>query len=174
MTTRHSLASLPFALCLPAAVLWADSVKASDHIGGTCVPDSATVREGKYETAGFGVRFGGNNIGKIRLLCLLHDTMGGDVEWVTWLSVIDEDGMEAGARVRAHFRRAAIGTNVWIAIGTCDSNTSDIKVPHKLECQLPPYKVRRVFEWYWWDVEIERTDPKVNVEFLGVGIRYRV
>jgi hypothetical protein len=25
---------------------------------------------------------------------------------------------------------------------------------------------------YWWDVEIQRTDPEFNVEFLGVGMRY--
>jgi hypothetical protein len=24
----------------------------------------------------------------------------------------------------------------------------------------------------WWDVLIERTDPRVNVEFLSVGMRY--
>src|SRR5438552_2351886 len=31
---------------------------------------------------------------------------------------------------------AAIGTNVWIAIGTCDSNTSDTTTPHVIFCSL--------------------------------------
>ncbi len=31
-------------------------------IGGTCVPDSATIRAGHCETAGFGVRFSGDRI----------------------------------------------------------------------------------------------------------------
>jgi hypothetical protein len=73
--------------------------------------------------------------------------------------------------VRAHFRRAKFGTNAWIAIGEpCDSNKSDKKVPHKLECEPPRFGASPDTEWYWWDVEIERTDPKVNVEFLGVAM----
>jgi hypothetical protein len=32
--------------------------------------------------------------------------------------------MEVGARVRANSRRARLGTNIAITIGTCDSNTS--------------------------------------------------
>jgi hypothetical protein len=170
MTTRHAVTSFALAFCSFAAVLArADSAQAVDLIGGTCVPDGATIRAGLYETAGFGIRFD-QGIGKIRLLCPFLDRGDHEIGW-TWLSVIDEDGMEGGARVRAHFRRAAIGTNAWIAMGTCDSNTSNVTGPHKLECQLPRYKIRGD-EWYWWDVEIERTNPRVNVEFLGVGARY--
>jgi hypothetical protein len=171
MTIRHVVTAFVLAMCTLAAVL-SNSAQA-DNIGGTCVPDSATVRAGVYETAGFGIRFAGNATGKIRLLCLLEDTdlAGEELEPVIWLSVIDQDGMEAGARVRAHFRRAAYGTNAWIAMGTCDSNTSSVTVPHRLSCPIPAYKFRGD-EWYWWDVEIERTNSRVNVEFLGVGLAY--
>lgn len=176
MTTRHAVTSFALALCSLTAVLAsADSAQATGQIGGTCVPDSATVRAGVYETAGFGIRFRGDGIGKIRLLCQFLDpgVSGSEVDWVTQLSVIDQDGMEAGARVRAHFRRAAFGSNAWIAIGTCDSNTSNITIPQMLSCELPRYKIKPN-EWYWWDVEIERTNPKVNVEFLGVGMVFMV
>src|SRR2546423_14990524 len=80
--------------------------------------------------------------------------------------------METGGRIRAHLRRAAIGTNVWIAIGTCDSNTSDTTTPHVIFCSFDPYQSKSS-EWYWWDVEIERTTPSVNVEFLGIEVRYQ-
>lgn len=100
----------------------ADAVWAS-HVGGTCVPDSATIRAGKYETAGFGVRFA-NGIGAIRLLCPFgldgkDATIGG-----MQLSVIDGDGGGADGHIRASLRRAVKGTNVWIEIGSCDSNQS--------------------------------------------------
>jgi hypothetical protein len=171
MTARHAATSLALALCSLTAIVGKGHSAQGELIGGTCVPDSATVRAGIYETAGFGIRFGGNGIGKIRLLCPALETLN-DVEvGATALSIIDQDGMEGGARVRAHFRRAAIGTNRWIAIGTCDSNTSNDTGPHRLLCPLPPYKLR-ADEWYWWDVEIERINPQVNVEFLGVGLRY--
>jgi hypothetical protein len=88
------------------------------------------------------------------------------------MSFIDADGMETGGRIRAHLRRAAIGTNVWIAIGTCDSNTSDTTTPHVIFCSFDPYQSKSS-EWYWWDVEIERTTPSVNVEFLGIEVRYQ-
>ena len=149
----------------------ADPVWAS-RVGGTCIPDSATVQGGLYETAGFGVRFHGNSIGKIRLLCPFgldgYDATIGAIE----MSVIDQDGMEAGGRIRAHLRRAVKGTNIWIEIGTCDSNTSNTRTPHKIVCTVS-YKTR-VDEWYWWDVEIERMTPRVNVEFLGVSLLYNI
>lgn len=92
-----------------------------DQVGGVCVPDSATVRAGGYETRGFGVGFSGASTGSIRLLCLF--TVTGNMLDVNigliFMSVIDGDGMNTGARVRL----------------------------------------------------IERTDPKVNAEFLGVGAR---
>jgi hypothetical protein len=28
-------------------------------------------------------------------------------------------------------------------------------------------------EWYWWDVLMERTTERVNVEFLGVSLLYQ-
>jgi hypothetical protein len=55
--------AIEFTPAAKAGPIWAA------HVGGTCVPDSATVRAGLYETAGFGVRFGGNSVGKIRLMC---------------------------------------------------------------------------------------------------------
>lgn len=143
----------------------------ASRIGGTCVPDSATIRAGNYETAGFGVRFGGNSVGQIRLLCPFGIDGYGETIGSMEMSVIDEDGMEAGGRIRAHLRRAVKGTNVWIAIATCDSNTSDTRTPHKVVCPVG-YKLKSE-EWYWWDVEIERTTPRVNVEFLGLSLLYQ-
>jgi hypothetical protein len=62
MTTRYVQAGFALALCLHFLAA-ADSAKAedvdvTDVVGGACVPDSATVRAGLYETAGFGVHFG--------------------------------------------------------------------------------------------------------------------
>jgi hypothetical protein len=148
-------------------------------IGGLCVPDSATIRAGHYETAGFGVRFGGDSIGKIRLLCPLNPILigGNDLFGGAWMSVIDEDGTEARGRIQAHLRRAVVGTNIWIAIGRCDSastatNTASIGTPQRLTCTFHPSYRPKASEWYWWDVEIERTTPTVNVEFLGIEIAY--
>ena len=147
----------------------------ADNVGGTCVPDSATIRAGQYETAGFGVRFGGDSVGTIRLLCPYHPldvdfdvTISGMV-----MSLIDQDGMEAGGRIRASLHRAVMGTNVSIEIGTCDSNTSNTTTPHEILCPVNAYKIRSN-EWYWWDVKIERTTPRVNVEFLGIEMLYQV
>jgi hypothetical protein len=145
----------------------------AENVGGTCVPDSATIRAGHYETAGFGVRFGGDSVGNIRLLCPYRrltvdfDVTIGGME----MSVIDQDGMEAGGRIRASLHRAVRGTNVSIEMGTCDSNTSNTTTPHKIFCPLG-YKIKSN-EWYWWDVRIERTTPRVNVEFLGIELLYQ-
>ena len=145
----------------------------TDQIGGVCVPDGATIRAGVYETRGFGIGFSGNSVGKIRLLCPFNVTgnLIGTKIGITFLSVIDQDGMETGARVRASFRRAGIASNVAITLGTCDLNTSSISGPHNLSCFFPSYTIK-INELYWWDVEIERTDPRLNVEFLEVGMRY--
>ena len=145
----------------------------TDLIGGACVPDSATIRAGIHETAGFGVRFSGSSTGRIRLLCPYHlhySALGGKIGLI-FLSVIDDDGMEAGARVRAHLRRAGIGSNVAITIGTCDANTSNFPGPHNMGCFGPSHTLK-INESYWWEVIIERTTPRVNVEFLAVGMRY--
>jgi hypothetical protein len=40
-----------------------------------------------------------------------------------------------------------------------------------MACWLPEYTLK-INEFYWWDVEIVRTNPRVNVELLGVGMRY--
>ncbi len=77
MTTRYVPAGFALALCLLFLAI-ADRARAADVdvtdvIGGACVPDSATVRAGLYETAGFGVRFG-SGTGRIRLLCPYHLT----------------------------------------------------------------------------------------------------
>jgi hypothetical protein len=90
---------------------------------------------------------------------------------ITFMSVIDGDGMETGARVRASFRHAALASNVAITNGTCDSNTSSFPGPHNVSCSFPSYTIK-INESYWWDVVIERTDPRVNVEFLSLGMRY--
>jgi hypothetical protein len=165
-----NLTIFAFALALAVGDSAHAHVFSVDPVGGTCVPDSATVRAGQYETAGFGVRFG-NGVGKIRLFCALHVLLD-EYSFVGMLmGVIDADGMEAGGRIRAHFRGAVIGSNTWFAIGTCDSNTSNITTPHQIVCHFDPHRPN-IFEWYWWDVEIERTTPNVNVEFLGIKIQY--
>ena len=176
MTTRFAAAFFALAVCsffLPGA----DFARASDdfqldQIGGVCVPDGATIRAGAYETRGFGVGFSGSSTGSIRLLCPFTVTtnMLGAKIGLIFMSVIDGDGMNTGARVRAFLRHAGIGTNVAVTDATCDSNTSNTTGPQNMACffHSEPIKIN-VF--YWWDILIERTDPKVNVEFLGVGIR---
>ncbi len=133
----------------------ADAVWAS-HVGGTCVPTSATIKAGQYETAGFGVRFSGNIVGAIRLLSM---------------SVIDSDGGGEDGHVRASLRRAVKGTNAWIEIGTCDSNSSTKITAHQIPCFFDGHKIKSN-EWYWWDVVIERRSERVNVEFLGISLMY--
>jgi len=173
---RYFPVGFALALCLHFLAA-ANSTKAADVdltdvIGGACVPDSATVRAGLYETAGFGVRFG-SGTGRIRLLCPYHlhsDAIGSTIG-ITMMSFIDQDGMEVGARVRANLRRAKLGTNIAITIGTCDSNTSSITGPTNIACFMPPYTTQ-INESYWWEVLIDRSDPRVNVEFLMVGMRY--
>jgi hypothetical protein len=177
MTTRQVITSFALALCLPFLAMpetvQARDVDITDVIGGGCVPDSATVRAGIYETRGFGIGFSGSSTGKIRLLCPyhLHSEAPGAKIGITMLSVIDQDGMEVGARVRANLRRAALGSNVAITIGTCDSNTSTLTGPHNMACFMPSYTAK-INESYWWEILIERTDPRLNVEFLAVGMRY--
>jgi hypothetical protein len=149
--------------------------KAVPPIGGTCVPDSATIRAAHYETAGFGVRFG-NGVGQIRLLCPLNTFYQHIVcthsECLptrdTFIGMAMSVNMDAGGRIRAHLRRAEHGTNIWIAIGVCDSNTSNTTFG-RIICYFDHYQPTES-EWYWWDVEIERTTPSVNVEFLGIEI----
>ena len=162
---------LALTLCLMAA----DTAPARplDQIGGVCVPDSATVRVGIYETRGFGIGFSGSNIGRIRLLCPFNVTgdMIGVKIGITFLSVLDDDGMGTGARVVATFRRAGVASNIAITNGVCDSNISSFPGPHNVSCRFDPYIIK-INESYWWDVLIERTDPRVNVEFLSVGMRY--
>ena len=58
-----------------------------------------------------------------------------------------------------------------ITNGTCNSNTSSVPGPHNVSCTFPAYAIK-INESYWWDVSIERTNPRVNVEFLAVGMRY--
>jgi len=81
------------------------------------------------------------------------------------MSFIDQDGMEVGARVRANLRR-----DIAITIGTCDSNTSSITGPINIACFMPPHTTQ-INESYWWEILIERSDPRVNVEFLVVGVK---
>ena len=177
MTTRFVIAFFAFALCLyllaKADPAQASNVDITDVVGGACIPDSATIRAGIYETRGFGVGFSGLNTGRIRLLCPYHLTSeaNGAKIGITMLSVIDQDGMEVGARVRANLRRAPLGSNVAVTIGTCDSNTSTLTGPHNMACFLPSYTAK-INESYWWEILIERTDPRLNVEFLAVGMRY--
>ena len=174
MTTRHD--AVAAALVTSILLTGVPSARASDlpldQIAGVCVPDSATVRAGVYETRGFGVGFSGNSTGKIRLLCPFNVTpsMLGTKIGTTFMNVIDDDGMESGARVRATFRHAKLASNVAVNNGTCDSNTSSFPGPHNVSCILPVYTIK-INESYWWDVLIERTNPRVNVEFLSIGMR---
>lgn len=144
-----------------------------DQVGGVCVPDGATIRAGLYETRGFGVGFSGSHTGTIRLLCpfVVTSNMLGAKVGLTFLSFIDGDGSGGGARVQAIFRHAGLASNVAITNNVCDSNTSNLPGPNNIACFFPGYTIK-INEMYWWDVQIQRTDPKINVEFLGVGMRY--
>ena len=174
MTTRHAVAA---AFGISLLLIGVSSARAGDgpldQVGGVCVPDSATVRAGLYETRGFGVGFSGNSTGKIRLLCPFNVTasMLGAKIGITFLNVIDDDGMQTGARVSATFRHSKLASNVAVTNGTCDSNSSSFPGPHNVSCTFPAYTIK-INESYWWDVLIERTNPRVNVEFLSVGMRY--
>lgn len=176
MTIRYAAAisalALGSLLLFRAAPARAGDDMPLDEIGGVCVPDGATIRAGGYETRGFGVGFTGEHTGSIRLMCPFTVTanMLGTNIGLIFMSVIDSDGMNTGGRIRAFLRHAGIASNVAITDATCDSNTSFATGPQNIACFFhgEPIKIN-VF--YWWDVLIERTDPKVNVEFLGVGIR---
>jgi hypothetical protein len=174
MTTRQAAAA---ALTISLLLIGVPSARAVDgpldQVGGVCVPDSATVRAGLYETRGFGVGFSGNSTGKIRLLCPFNVTGNiiGTKIGITFLNVIDDDGKKTEARVTATFRHAALASNVAITNGTCDSNTSSFPGPHNVSCTFAADTIK-LNESYWWDVSIERSNPRVNVEFLGVGMRY--
>lgn len=176
MTTRYAakIFALGFGsvLLLGADLAQANSDMPLDQVGGACVPDSATIRAGGYETRGFGAGFSGSSTGSIRLLCPFTVTANMlDVKiGLIFMSVIDGDGMNTGVRVRAFFRHAGIGTNVAVTDATCDSNTSNTTGPQNMSCFFHSETIN-INVFYWWDILIERTDPKVNVEFLGVGMR---
>ena len=143
-----------------------------DQAGGVCVPDSATIRAGGYETRGFGVGFSGRNTGSIRLLCpftvasnMLDAKIG-----LIFMSVIDGDGMNTGARVRVFFVTRGSEPMSRSPTPPPNSNTSNTTGPHNMACFFPGEPIK-INVFYWYDVLIERTDPKVNVEFLGVGMR---
>jgi hypothetical protein len=176
MTIRPVLGVFALALC-SFFLANVDSARAVDgpldQVGGVCVPDGATIRAGLYETRGFGIGFSGSNTGTIRLLCPFTATgnLIGTKIGITFLSVIDGDGTGQGARVQAIFRHAALGSNVAITNNVCDSNTSNLSGPHNVACFFPSYTIR-INESFWWDISIQRADPRVNVEFLGVGMRY--
>jgi len=176
MTRRSAI--LVIALTLGSASLSGKVLAGSadgplDQIGGACVPDGETIREGLYETRGFGVGFRGASTGTIRLLCPfpVNSNMLGANVGLTFLSFIDGDGIGEGARVQAIFRHAAIGSNVAITNGVCDSNTSTATGPTNIGCFNPSLTLK-IDETYWWDIEIQRSDPSINVEFLSVGMRY--
>jgi hypothetical protein len=174
MTTRHAVAA---ALAISLVLIGMPAVSAIDgpldQIGGACVPDGATIRAGLYETRGFGVGFSGNSTGKIRLLCpfIVTASMIGTKVGITFLNVIDDDGMKNGARVTATFRHSGLASNVAVTNGTCDSDQSSFPGPHNVSCTFAAYMLK-INESYWWDVSIERTDPRVNVELLSIGMRY--
>ena len=174
MTTHRAVAATLATSLLLIGVPALGAPGPMDQIAGVCVPDGATIRAGLYETRGFGVGFRGDSIGKIRLLCPFTantDLIGRKVG-ITFMNVIDDDGTGAGVRVTAIFRHAGLASNVAVTNNTCDSNTSSFPGPHNVACRFDePYKIK-VNETYWWDVTIERTNPRVNVEFLSIGMRY--
>lgn len=106
--------AIPLALTLCLMGSHTASARPFDQIGGACVPDGATIRAGIYETRGFGIGFSGSNTGRIRLLCPFNVTgdMIGVMIGITFLSVIDDDGMGVGARVTATFRHAGLASNI--------------------------------------------------------------
>ena len=146
----------------------------SEVVGGLCTPDSRSIREALYATAGFGVRVSAAHLRAdhpvhVRLLCPFHRSPGVLKNSAISMSVIDADGMGIGARVRAHLRRARVGTNAADTIGSCDSNTSNDTGPHQLVC---PFSASlEGGQSYWFEIEIEQNNRAVEVEFLSVGVK---
>ncbi len=172
MRSLTFIAPVALLLCAgasPSALASGDGIS-SQVVGGLCIPDSATVREGIYETAGFGVRFIRGRVGTVRLFCPFHNADGYMKEIAAInMTFIDSDGMGIGARVRANLRRAREGTNIAETIGTCDSNTSNKTGPQLLTCDFRDTSTAGHYA-YWTEVIIERFDPRVEVEFLGTGV----
>jgi hypothetical protein len=135
-------------------------------IGGTCVPDSDTIARQLYHTAGFGVQFAPGKVGRIRFLCPLPGTGTSNMSGIL-LSYIDPDGVGTEAHVVASLRFALSGSNAGITIGSCDSNsnTANVTGPAEVRCLFPRHDVRAAY--YWWEIVMERTNPALNVEFLG-------
>ena len=103
MTIRYAVTFFALAFC-SVFLGRADLARANDdmpldQVGGVCVPDSATIRAGGYETRGFGVGFSGASTGSIRLLCPITVTanMLGAKIGLIFMSVIDGDGMNTGS-----------------------------------------------------------------------------
>lgn len=142
-----------------------------DQVGAACIPDAQTIREGLYETRGFGVGFRGESVGSIRLICPFVVSARGAKLGLTFMGVIDGDGIADGARVQAVLRHARLGSNQSETINVCDSNTSTLTGPQNVRCDFYTH-VLKVNHSYWWDVRIERSNPRVNVELLMIGIRY--
>ena len=107
---------------------------------GLMLRTAATVRADLHETAGFDVRFGGGT-GRIRLLCPyhLHSKTFGRRIGITMMSLIDQDGMEAGRGSALFCAGRRWGTNIAIMIGARDSNTLSITSPPNIACFMPPY-----------------------------------
>jgi hypothetical protein len=151
ITLRRTLECVTLVTAVLAGRAQAGPTFAS-HVGGTCVPDSNTIRLGLHETAGFGVRFSGTHTGQIRVLCPFGiDTFGAKLSGML-MSVIDTDGRNLNGRVVAHLRRARHGTNIAVTLVTCDSNTSKLEPPNaggpqEIFCPLP---ARRGDRPGWW------------------------
>jgi hypothetical protein len=143
----------------------------AQYIGGTCVPDSDTIAGQLYHTAGFGVQFAPGKIGRIRFLCPLLGKIGFEVSGML-LSFIDPDGIGTEAHVVASLRGAAIGSNAGITYLRCDSNDNGLNQigPAKHLCLFDFFDPHKLRPFNWWEVIIERTNPTLNVEFLGVHL----
>lgn len=144
----------------------------SSVIGAGCVPDSTAVNGGKYETAGFGVRFNAASTGTLRFLCPWGvESTDGKLNGIR-MSYTDGDGMNTTGRVRAALWYANEGSNISTMIGTCDSDTSTVTGPHLLSCSLPAVHNVTDQRFYWWVITLDRSTTSTYVEFLGANLYY--
>ena len=140
MATGRAVAT---AVAISLLLIGGPSARAGDDpldiVGGACVPDSATVLARRVRDARIRRRVQRKQHRKDQVLCPFNATfnMIGKKVGTIFLNVIDDDGMETGARIRATFRHAALASNVAVTAGTCDSNTSSFPGPHNVSCTFP-------------------------------------
>jgi hypothetical protein len=144
------------------------------HVGGSCVPDGATVASGALETGGFGVRFKAGHVGTLRLICMVIDPCGmdstGNCAKISGLrvSAIDPDGTGGAANVSALLHHVPRGSNISGTIGACPSSSSSATGPSETLCDVNPSYRPIGSDLFYWEVLVTRSTTAYNPEFLAV------